>query len=67
MLDRISICENLTKRNQIEAFLKRKGTGDEKWATYDNIMCENVRGQTRINGQEGFAVCFVGLERNYPL
>ncbi|XP_025163395.1 histone-lysine N-methyltransferase SETMAR-like [Harpegnathos saltator] len=38
MMDRISICEVLTKRNEIEPFLKRMVTGDEKWITYDNIV-----------------------------
>ncbi|EFN83611.1 Histone-lysine N-methyltransferase SETMAR, partial [Harpegnathos saltator] len=38
MVDRISICEALTKRNEIESFLKRMVTGDEKWITYDNIV-----------------------------
>jgi len=39
LMDRISICESLLKRNEIEPFLKRLITGDEKWVTYDN----NVR------------------------
>ncbi|CAK9819611.1 Histone-lysine N-methyltransferase SETMAR [Anthophora plagiata] len=36
MMDRISICEALAKRNEIDPFLKRMVTGDEKWITYDN-------------------------------
>ncbi|KAL9876584.1 histone-lysine N-methyltransferase SETMAR-like isoform 1-T4 [Glossina fuscipes fuscipes] len=36
MMDRITICEALAKRNEIEPFLKRMVTGDEKWITYDN-------------------------------
>lgn len=39
LLNRISICETLLKRNEIDPFLKRMITGDEKWVTYDN----NVR------------------------
>ncbi|GFV38264.1 histone-lysine N-methyltransferase SETMAR [Trichonephila clavipes] len=39
MMDRISICKALAKRNEIDSFLKRMVTGDEKWVTYDN----NVR------------------------
>ncbi|GFW41188.1 histone-lysine N-methyltransferase SETMAR [Trichonephila clavipes] len=35
MMDRISICEALTKRNEIELFLKLMVTEDEKWVTYD--------------------------------
>ncbi|GFV99958.1 hypothetical protein TNCV_3567491 [Trichonephila clavipes] len=38
MLDRISICEALAKRNEIDPFLKRMVTGDEKWVTYYNIV-----------------------------
>ncbi|GFW15795.1 mariner transposase [Trichonephila clavipes] len=38
MMDRISICEALAKRNEIETFLKQMVTGDEKWVTYDNIV-----------------------------
>ena len=38
-MDRVSICESLLKRNEIEPFLKRVITRDEKWITYDN----NVR------------------------
>ncbi|XP_054015895.1 histone-lysine N-methyltransferase SETMAR-like, partial [Hylaeus anthracinus] len=37
IMDRISICEALAKRNEIDPFLKRMVTGDEKWVTYDNI------------------------------
>ncbi|XP_011053166.1 PREDICTED: histone-lysine N-methyltransferase SETMAR-like [Acromyrmex echinatior] len=36
MIDRINICDTLLKRNEIEPFLKRMITGDEKWITYDN-------------------------------
>ena len=39
LMDRVSICESLLKRHEIELFLKRMITGDEKWITYDN----NVR------------------------
>ncbi|GFS67816.1 mariner transposase [Trichonephila clavipes] len=38
MMDRISICEALAKRNEIDPFLKRMVTGDKKWVTYDNIV-----------------------------
>jgi len=36
MMDRINICDTLLKRNEIEPFLKRVITGDEKWIIYDN-------------------------------
>ena len=39
LMDRVSICEPLLKRNEIKQFFKRMITGDEKWITYDN----NVR------------------------
>ncbi|GFY14955.1 mariner Mos1 transposase [Trichonephila clavipes] len=38
MMDRISICEALTKRNKIDPFLKLMINGEEKWITYDNIV-----------------------------
>ena len=36
LIDRISICESLLKRNYLHPFLKCLITGDEKWITYDN-------------------------------
>ncbi|GFU54701.1 histone-lysine N-methyltransferase SETMAR [Trichonephila clavipes] len=36
MIERISICEALAKWNEIDPFLKRMVTGDEKWVTYYN-------------------------------
>ncbi|GFX14220.1 histone-lysine N-methyltransferase SETMAR [Trichonephila clavipes] len=38
MMDQISICEALVKRNEIHPFLKRRVIEDEKWLTYDNIV-----------------------------
>ena len=38
-MDRVSIYESLLKRYEIDPFLNRMITGDEKWITYDN----NVR------------------------
>ncbi|GFX51617.1 hypothetical protein TNCV_5013211 [Trichonephila clavipes] len=38
MMDRISICEALAKWNEIDPFLKRMVTGDEKWVTYYNTL-----------------------------
>ncbi|GFT40447.1 mariner transposase [Trichonephila clavipes] len=38
MINRIFICEALAKRNEIDPFLKRMVTRDEKWFTYDNIV-----------------------------
>ncbi|GFW83015.1 mariner transposase [Trichonephila clavipes] len=36
-MNRISIYEALAKRNEIDPFLKRMVTEDEKWVTYNNI------------------------------
>ncbi|XP_061722930.1 histone-lysine N-methyltransferase SETMAR-like [Cydia pomonella] len=36
LMDRVSICESLLKRNEIKPFLKQMITGDEKWITYDS-------------------------------
>ncbi|EFN81229.1 Histone-lysine N-methyltransferase SETMAR, partial [Harpegnathos saltator] len=36
LLDRIHACDSLLKRNEIDPFLKRMVTGDEKWVTYEN-------------------------------
>ncbi|GFW74260.1 histone-lysine N-methyltransferase SETMAR [Trichonephila clavipes] len=38
IMDRIAICKALAKRDEINPFLKRIVTGDEKWVTYDNIV-----------------------------
>ncbi|GFV51700.1 mariner transposase [Trichonephila clavipes] len=38
MMDRIPICEALTKQNEIDPFLKRMVNEDEKWVAYDNIV-----------------------------
>ena len=37
-MDRVSICKSLLKRNEIELFLQRMITDDEKWITYNNNM-----------------------------
>ncbi|GFU42181.1 transposase [Trichonephila clavipes] len=49
MMNQISIWEALVKRKEIDPFLKRMVTGDEKcvWVTYDNIVIViNDRGQS---------------------
>ncbi|GFW93966.1 histone-lysine N-methyltransferase SETMAR [Trichonephila clavipes] len=38
MINRIFICEALAKWNEIDPFLQRMVTGEEKWVTYDNIV-----------------------------
>ena len=37
MIDRITICEMMLQRNEMEPFLKLIITGDEKWLKYENI------------------------------
>lgn len=48
LLDRIDACDSLLKRNEINPFLKRKVTGDEKWITYEN----NSRKRSWSNNSE---------------
>ncbi|GFU92760.1 hypothetical protein TNCV_2275071 [Trichonephila clavipes] len=38
MMGQISFCKDMAKRNEIDPFLKRMVTGDEKWVTYENIV-----------------------------
>ncbi|RLU19787.1 hypothetical protein DMN91_008346 [Ooceraea biroi] len=37
LMDRISICDSLYKRNENVPFLKQLVTGDEKWIIYNNV------------------------------
>ena len=74
LMDRVSICESLLKRNEIEPSLKRMITADEKWITYDN----NVRKRSWSKPGEALQTvakpvltprkvmpeCLVGLQRN---
>ncbi|GFY17368.1 histone-lysine N-methyltransferase SETMAR [Trichonephila clavipes] len=59
MIDRISICEALAKRNEIDPFLKRMVIGDEKWShirQYGRKRSWSKRSeaaQTRTNIQKG--------------
>ncbi|GFU41171.1 transposase [Trichonephila clavipes] len=46
MMDRISICEVLAKRNEMDPFLKRMVTGEKNWIPHTTILCENDRGQS---------------------
>ncbi|GFU23197.1 hypothetical protein TNCV_3516241 [Trichonephila clavipes] len=43
MMDRISICEALAKRNEIAPFLKWMVIRDDKWVTYYNIVRKRSR------------------------
>lgn len=42
MMNRIHICEALTKRNVIDPFFKRMVSEDEKW-----VKCENIVKQVK--------------------
>ncbi|XP_043062966.1 histone-lysine N-methyltransferase SETMAR-like isoform X1 [Drosophila yakuba] len=70
LLDRINACDMLLKRNELDPFLKRMVTGDEKWITYDNIKRKRSWSKAGESSQTvakpGF-VCLVGLEGNHPL
>jgi len=57
LMDWISICESLLKRNKIELFLKWLITGDEKWITYD----DNVRKRSWSKRGEAYMVAKSGL------
>jgi len=37
LMDRISICDSLYKRNEETSFLKQVVMGDEKWIIYNNV------------------------------
>ena len=37
LMDRISICDSLYKRNEETPFLKQIVMGDEKWIIYNNV------------------------------
>ncbi|GFT89778.1 histonelysine Nmethyltransferase SETMARlike [Trichonephila clavipes] len=48
MMDRISICEALAKRNEIDPFLKQMVAGDDKWI-HTTILCKSNHGQSVVN------------------
>ncbi|GFU75562.1 histone-lysine N-methyltransferase SETMAR [Trichonephila clavipes] len=52
-MDRISICEALDKWNEIDPFLKRMVTGDEKWVTYDKTVRKGSRSKHGEAAQTG--------------
>ena len=69
-MDRVSICESLLNRNEIEPCLKQIITRNEKWITYDNNVRKD-RGRSftndckaRIDSKESDAECLAELERN---
>jgi len=73
LMDRISICESLLKRNKIEPFLKRLITHDEKSITtiiYEEDRDRNKMKQTMAKSgltPKKVMLCVVELERNRSL
>jgi len=77
LMDRISICDSLYKRNEETPFLKQVVTGDEKWIIYNNV--KRKRSWRKWNEpplaipkkpvfiQRSYALCLVGLERDSVL
>jgi len=66
LIDQIFICEPLLKQNEIESFLKRFITSDEKWITYDNNSKDSGNKANVGKGrQENNASCV--MERNRSL
>ncbi|GFV47470.1 mariner transposase [Trichonephila clavipes] len=51
MMDRIPICKFLPKRNEIDTFLKRMVTGEEKWM--DNIVGKRLWSKSGEAAQMG--------------
>ena len=45
LLDRISACDSLLKRNENIPFLKQIVTGDEKWILYNNVEQKSLWGK----------------------
>ena len=70
LTQRISICDSLLKRNEVDPFLKQLITGDQKWIVYNNVngkrswMMEDEPDQTTPKAeihQKDYAVSLVGL------
>ncbi|KAF6130886.1 hypothetical protein HJG60_007843 [Phyllostomus discolor] len=47
LLDRISACDSLLKRNEDVPFLKQIVMGDEKWILYNNVEPKRSRGKRK--------------------
>lgn len=50
--ERFSICESLLRRNEIEPFLDRLITADEKWITYNHIERKRTCSQRESNSAQ---------------
>jgi len=70
---RISIFKMLLKHNDMEPFLKRIITGNEKWVKYENIKLkrswskaddsqQTIYKPRLTDGKQGYVKCLVGLE-----
>lgn len=58
LMDRISNCDSLYKRNEETPFLKRVVTGDEKWIIYNNVQRKR---SWRKRDESSLATSKVGL------
>jgi len=76
LMDRISICDLLLKRNENYPFLKWMITGDEKWIVYNNVQRKRSWGKKDKPPQtipkqnihaKKVMLCLVGLQRNCVL
>ncbi|XP_018059077.1 PREDICTED: histone-lysine N-methyltransferase SETMAR-like [Atta colombica] len=75
LMDRISICDSLYKRNEETSCLKQVVKGDEKWIIYNNVERKRSRRKQNeppfqkpvLSSKEGHALCLVELERDLVL
>ena len=71
LTQRISICDSLLKRNEIDPFLKRLITGDQKWIVYNNVngkrswMMEDEPAQTTPKAETHRKKIMLSVWRDY--
>ena len=58
LLNRISAYDKLLNRNELDIFLKRMATSNEKWIRYDNIKQKRLWSKT---GESSLIVAKLGL------
>ena len=73
LMDRISICDSLYKRNEKIPFFKQVVKGGKKWTIYNNVE-EEILGKvkyttfgfpkSRSSSKGSHAPCLMGLQRN---
>ncbi|KAL6419691.1 hypothetical protein ACFW04_014569 [Cataglyphis niger] len=64
LMDRISICDSLYKRNEETPFLKQVVTGDKKWIIYNNVKRKRSWGK---RNEPPLATTKVGLHSKVML